>query len=180
MNEITGTVENTGKELAAIGIGPMPKNPKKYPEYLQAVEDFIAANPKEGELVSHEWLDQHLDLDPMVDGYALRKLKRVDGFRKELLVAYKVDLKSVLGKGYYIVPSKDQTRVAMQDQKKAAQRAIAHGLSRVINVRLEALTDGGRKANEIAIETLNSLSATVSKTLRAEAKREIKSLGETK
>lgn len=65
-------------------IGKHARDAKKYPEYLQAVEDFLAANPTEGEIVTHEWLDEHLDLRPGTEGYAMRKMSRIAACYAEL------------------------------------------------------------------------------------------------
>ena len=101
-------------------IGKHAREEKKYPEYLQAVEDFLAANPTEGEIVTHEWLDEHLDLRPGTDGYAMRKMSRVQGFRKELLEKHQVDLKNVLGKGYYVVRQSSRPQPQCVTQETAS------------------------------------------------------------
>ncbi len=160
------------KNVFIAPIGKHAREEKKYPEYLQAVEDFLAANPTEGEIVTHEWLDEHLDLRPGTDGYAMRKMSRVQGFRKELLEKYQVDLKNVLGKGYYIVPAIEQTATAMRDTKNRVDRAYKDGLSRCINVRQEQLTDEQKEANQMAIAILAGLKATNSSGL---SKRKIRS-----
>lgn len=146
-------------------IGKRAREEKKYPEYLQAVEDFLAANPAEGEIVTHEWLDEHLDLSPGTDGYAMRKLSRVQGFRKELLEKYQIDLKNVLGKGYYIVPAIEQTVTAIRDTRKRADRAYSDGLLRCINVRRDLLTEEQIRANQIAITALASMRSRSNTTL---------------
>lgn len=137
----------------------------KYPEYVQAVEDFLSANPKEGEIVSHEWLDEHLDLQPDQPGYALRKLSRVQGFRKELLTKHNIDLKNVLGQGYYIVPAVDQTMLALKDARDKYAKAGREGLSRCIHVRTEELNPAQIAANQRAIELLTGLNTTISRTI---------------
>ena len=145
----------------------------KYPEYVQAVEDFLAAKPVEGEIVTHEWLDEHLELEPQKPGYALRKLNRVQGFKKELLTKYHIDLKNVLGQGYYVVPAREQTEIAMLDTREKYARAAREGLARCVHIRTEELTDEQVEANRRAIELLTGLNNTVTRTLSKRSQKVI-------
>ena len=137
----------------------------RYPEYVQAVEDFLSAHPVEGELITHEWLDEHLELEPQKPGYALRKLSRVQGFKKELLTKHHIDLKNILGQGYYVVPAREQTEIAMRDTREKYARAAREGLSRCVHIRTEELTDAQVEANKRAIDLLTGLNNTITCTM---------------
>lgn len=145
----------------------------KYPEYVQAVEDFLAARPVEGEIVTHEWLDEHLELKPQEPGYALRKLNRVQGFKKELLTKYHIDLKNVLGQGYYVVPAREQTELALRDSREKYAKAAREGLARCIHIRTEELTEAQIEANKRAIDLLTNLNNTATRALSAPRRKVI-------
>lgn len=147
----------------------------KYPEYVQAVEDFLAAKPVEGEIVTHEWLDEHLDLEPQKPGYALRKLNRVQGFKKELLTKYHIDLKNILGQGYYVVPAREQTELALKDTREKYARAAREGLARCVHIRTEELTDAQAEANKRAIDLLTGLNNTVTIAMNSQRRKVIAS-----
>lgn len=139
---------------------------KKFPEYIQAVEDILALGSKPGELITHEWLDEHLGLDPHAKGYSLERFKRISAFRKELLTNHQIDTKCVTGQGYYIVAPQDQTSLALDDTAAAIRAQVAKGLTRVINTKRAALDDAGRAENDSAISALGTLGPMIAQGIK--------------
>ena len=142
------------------------ENAKKYPDYVQAVEDFLAAKPRAGDLISHEWLDEHLGLDKDARHYSIDKMHRVGAFRKMLLTVYQIDTKSMIGQGYYVISPKDQTEIALADTITHIRKASLSGLSRCVNTRRAELTESGIKENELAITALSAIGPALAGQLR--------------
>ena len=126
----------------------------KFPEFRQAVDDFLALNPAPGAIIESAWFDRHLGIDKskIVDAESattinLLRLSRFDEFRRELLEEHHVHIESVPGKGYAVIPPEEQT--------ECARRALATDLHRVFrranrvafNIDLTQLTDAQIKDN---------------------------------
>jgi len=139
---------------------------KKFPDYVQAVQDFMAAKPRAGDLISHEWLDEHLSLNKDSRHYSIDKMHRVGAFRKTLLTVYQIDTKSIIGQGYYVIAPKEQTEVALDDTINSIRKASLSGLSRCVNVRINELTADGVKENDIAVKALSAIGPMLTKQLR--------------
>lgn len=126
----------------------------KFPEYKQAVDDFLSMNPQPGTIIDTEWIDKHLGIDKSqakdwhsANRVNLQRLTRFEEFRSELLIEHRIYIENVRGKGYVVVPPGQQTeRVAvrlMDEIRLAARRANAG----IVNIDLEKLTDAEVKEN---------------------------------
>ena len=121
---------------------------KEFPDYKQAVSDFIEMNPEAGTLITHEWLDEHLRLDKNSKDYPWKKMSAVADFRRELLEDYQIDLRSIHGKGYYVVSSENQAELAYKDTKTAIKKNLMNGIRRAVNTDTNKLTDEQKKKSE--------------------------------
>lgn len=136
-----------------------------YPDYKQAVAEFLAMNLAPGEMVSHDWLDEHLRLDRQDRRYQLERLKRFNEFRSCLLVEHKIHLQNIFGKGYMVIAPNEQTNRAMDDVSSRVQTAISVGLFRLTNVAVDKLTDVERQNNVNALTRLAGLGSMVHKQI---------------
>lgn len=140
---------------------------KKFPEYKQAVEDFLSTGFRVGEVIPHEWIDEHLNVSPSMPKYSLVRFQRFEQFRKALLHDCLIDMKNAPGVGYYIVHPKDQVETALDDQIKAMQKEVKKALDRALHVNRVGLTEAQNKADEIAIAAMVSAGNSMNGSLRS-------------
>lgn len=138
-----------------------------HPAWKQAVQDFLAAGFKPGDIVPHAWLALHFGM-PMLDDatmltpseYRERQfewLQHIEAVKSELLEQHQVFLKSVYGQGYRWVSPHEQTSVAVDQFERDARRAYRKAGERLMHVRVAELTDGQRQENLDAIGRLSML-----------------------
>jgi hypothetical protein len=140
---------------------------KLHPEWKQAIKDFLEAGFKEGDVITHEWLEAHFGMDALSDDeplmladYQERQftwLRNIESFRSELLEVHQIFLSSVHGEGYRIVPPYEQTGLAQEKFERDASKAYRKAANTLKNVRLVELTDAQRKENADAIAKLSML-----------------------
>ena len=144
-----------------------------HPRWRQAVQDFLAEF-KYGDLVAHDWLEDHFGL-PVVDGNKLTAaqfrerqfewLGSIEAFKAELLREHQVMLQSVRGKGYRWTLPHEQTAIAVRDFEDDVRRAFKTTGQRLRNVRVNELTDDQRRENVDAVAKISALRGTVRKQL---------------
>ena len=113
------------------------------------VSDFIALDLAPGDLISHEDVWSLLGLvfpsDDAPNKWArdqeLMKVGRFDKLRAALLERKNIDLASVVGYGYRIVPPTEQVGLAMHQTREKMQNKLSRGILRVACVDRSALTD---------------------------------------
>lgn len=142
-------------------------NTSLLPEWRQAVKDFLAAGFKEGDVVSHSWLEEHfgmkkLDEDkPLLPAdWSARQfewLRNIEAFRTELLEQHQVFLSSVFGEGYRLVPPREQTVIAQERFERESKRSYRKAANTLKNVRIGELTEAERKENMDAIARIAML-----------------------
>lgn len=138
-----------------------------HPEWKQAVEDFLAAGFKQGDVVPHDWLEQHFGIDKLDDDkpllpaeYSERQfawLRNIEAFRSELLETHQIYLSSVHGEGYRIVPPTEQTALAQERFERDAKKSFRKAATVLKHVRLAELTESERKENLDAVARLAML-----------------------
>lgn len=134
------------------------------PFWKLAVDQFIAAGFKAGDVIEHAWFYEALGV-PMpkpttpraeaekIDWHYCRGMSRV---MKALLEDHQIFLYNVRGKGYQWVPPSEQTAVSLRDWEQELKSATREAGRRFLNVAHEALTDGQRKENSEALAKLAS------------------------
>ncbi len=110
-----------------------------------------------GMIIEHAWIDAALKLNKNDVKYPFLKMRDFGQLKTRLLKERNIDLKTMPGTGYRIVPSEDQVLTAMVDTGKSIGKAIEKGLDRVTYVDLEKLSDAGRKDQLEAQARLSSL-----------------------
>lgn len=86
------------------------ENVTLYPQWRQAVQDFVNSSFKPGDVVTHAWLEMAfgmdaVDADAQLSAAAFQQrqfewLRNVDALKQELLTRYQILLVSVPGVGY--------------------------------------------------------------------------------
>jgi hypothetical protein len=130
--------------------------------------------PEPGTVLRHEQLYARMGITMPTANTAyhvgerakLAYFAQLDLLRRELLDELQIDLRSVQGVGYEIVPPSEQTAQAWTDAVREVRRALAKGARRITNVKVDALTDEQRKENSDAIAKLSMLRGLVSQHRR--------------
>ena len=145
----------------------------KFPEYKQAVDDFLALKPEPGMIVSSEWIDEKLGIDKSkatdwrsANSVNLLRLSRFEEFRNELLVEHRIYIENVRGKGYIVVRPGDQTdrvTVRLLDEIRCASKRARAGL---VNIDLEKLTDAEVKQNTDMRAKLAAIGSGIRRVIR--------------
>jgi hypothetical protein len=111
---------------------------------------YDSGNQKDGDILSHDWLRFALDIPkPKNLGEAEEvqwlALARIEAFKEWLLVERKTALKSVRGKGYWIVPPEEQAQVAAEEAMKLVQKGLERGSRMMEHARTELMDNDSRK-----------------------------------
>ena len=138
-----------------------------YPAWKQAVQDFLDAGFKPGDVVPHAWLAQHFGMPVLCDASTLSVaefqerqftwLANIEALKSELLEVHQIFLVSVFGQGWRWVPPQEQTGTAVKRFEHEARRAYKKAGRGLMHLRLEELTDGQRRENMDAIGRLSML-----------------------
>lgn len=129
----------------------------QYPDYKQAVSDFLNEKFEPGTIITHEWLDEHLRISKRDPNYGFKKMNRIANFRETLLVEHKIHLQNIRGKGYSVLPPADQTPQAMSDAMRVIGTTLVKTTTRLMNVDVNKLSDAERIKNDEAILRIAAL-----------------------
>lgn len=138
------------------------------PIWLQASIDAINEFDY-GDIITHEWIAAHLGVEyptkPMtLEEYKARDfdlLRKVEGFKDELLVTHKWYLVNVRGTGYQVVKPKHQTKTAMLQMEKDLRKAVSKTLCALVHINETALSledareNAESKAKVAALRTMH-------------------------
>jgi hypothetical protein len=129
-------------------------NLELYPSWRQALVRFREGGFSFGDILPHAWLYEQFECEALDDPkitweqaqkFQLRLLSQFQPFREALLDQDQIDLQSVPGVGYELVPPADQSRRAVKDTMKDIQKAMRKGVARATNVNTAMLTAEQRR-----------------------------------
>ena len=111
---------------------------------------YDSGNQRDGDILSHAWLLFALDIPKpknLIQAEEIQwlALARIEAFKEWLLVERKTVLKSVRGKGYWIVPPEEQAQVAAEEAMKLVQKGLERGSRMMEYARMEAMDNDARK-----------------------------------
>ena len=121
------------------------------PTWLQnAINEFNNSNHKDGDILTHDWIKYALQIpEPKNLSEAERiqwlAMGRVEAFKDWLLENRNIAIKSVRGQGYYIVPPRDQARVACQESMKMVSKGLRKGHRMLQYTRIDQLNDDEKR-----------------------------------
>lgn len=123
-----------------------------FPAWKQAMVDFMATQPKPGDLLSVKWLNTAFDLSDPVTAKEQREhqiawMTQFNPFRDALLEKHKVCLKALYNGSYEVVSPEDQTDHAESFHVKAVHRELNHMIRKMTHVDVSKLTDEQVKKN---------------------------------
>jgi hypothetical protein len=136
-----------------------------FPEWKQAVKDFLDGGFKEGDVITKEWLEEHFSMPALKEPMTLAEfqarqfawLRNTDSFRSTLLETHQIALQTIPGDGYRVVPPAEQTAIAQAKFEREATKAYRRAALTLKNVQVDKLTDAQRKENTDAIAKLSML-----------------------
>lgn len=125
-----------------------------HPEWRHAMQQVMALEPKPGDVIPREWLEEMLGLPSAttMEQFKTRQLKWLQQFerlRDELLTTHQIWLRAGEG-GYEIVPPAKQTEQAYADYSRQAFAKLKRMARIAQNVKYSELTDAERAANASA------------------------------
>lgn len=136
-----------------------------YPEWKQALKEFIAAGFAPGETVPHEWFIERFGLASLPEKVTVKEyqdrqfklLQSMDSLRTALLEQHCIALENVTGVGYRIVPPAEQTGAAMAKLKRDMRLSMRKAANTLQYTKTAALTDEQRRERSDAIAKLQML-----------------------
>lgn len=136
--------------------------PVLHPEWKQALRMLIEMEPRPGDVISRDWLEEMLCLPEArtAEQWQARQLKWLQQFerlRDELLTTHQMWLRANGDGGYELVPPAKQTELAYSDYSRQAFLKLKRMATVAKNVRLSELTDSERRANTDALAKMSML-----------------------
>lgn len=119
----------------------------KVPAWLtRAVDKFDGDNYGDGDMLSHDWVRWALDVPvpkSVDDSLAMQwmMLTRMDEFREHLLTVRKIALQNVRGKGYRIVPPREQAEYAATKAMDGVKKALVSCDRLMVHTRTDELNE---------------------------------------
>lgn len=141
-------------------------NVELYPSWRQALLHFRETGLTYGDTLLHTWLYEQFEctglLDPKITWQEAKKLQlkllsQFTPFRETLLDEDQIDLQSVPGVGYELVPPADQTGRALKDTINEVNKAVRKGVARATNVNTALLTAEQRREHADNLARLGML-----------------------
>lgn len=136
----------------------------KFPEYRQAVDDFLLLGLKPGEVLPRDWLDDHLGIDPskIIDEPSakriqLERLEKTSKFKAALLEDHHIYLSPSPGKGLEVISTEHQTRRATEEFLHGLKVAARNYKRVLVNTDTAKLADEGVKEHTDAFVKLAGL-----------------------
>jgi hypothetical protein len=159
-------------------------NLKKYPEYLQAVDEFFEAGFREGDIIPHSWLEARLGLNPAAihdfkssKAYGLDRANKYTKFCETMLKDHNVHLVAQYGMGLFWVAAEYQTTAAMLALRKKVRKASAEAIAVLVHTDTDRLSDAGKAGRDRALigvtAAANSMRKSINQEVRASRKAEI-------
>lgn len=133
-----------------------------HPEWRQALADIVAMEPRPGDVIQRETLEQMLGLpeaktQAQFQARQLKWLQQFERLRDELLTTHQIWLRANGSGGYEVVPPGKQTELAYSDYSRAAFLKLKRMARVAQHVRFSELTDAERAANADAQAKISML-----------------------
>lgn len=142
-------------------------NVELYPSWRQALVRFRESGLTYGDTLLHTWLYEQFECEALAepnkisaDQYIKLRLKllgQFDPFRETLLDQDQIDLQSIPGVGYELVPPADQSARALKDTIRDVNKAIRKGVARGTGVNTALLTTEQRREHADNLARLGML-----------------------
>ena len=139
-----------------------------FPPWKEAVRKFRAERFAPGYIIPLEWFwDAFGEIDPDKEAsmppqeYKRRKLffiAQLQLLQDELLEQDDIALSNVFGKGYQVVPPREQTKFAIERAKRAIGREITKASKTLEHIKMEELSTAEKEENMQARSKIAALS----------------------
>ncbi|MGH7909060.1 MAG: hypothetical protein ACRENW_04325 [Thermodesulfobacteriota bacterium] len=135
----------------------------------EALAKFFESKFEDGHVVSHEFIDYMINIPPVesMDAriWSLMRMDRFEAVRDVLLTVHRIYLSNVRGKGYLVVPPREQAVTALSTAMGDIKRALSKAGKAIDtkHVRMELLDSEESKRHTDAIVRLSGIRAMVNK-----------------
>lgn len=142
------------------------ENLELYPSWRQALVRFREGGFKAGDILPHTWLYEQFECEALnnpkitweeAQKLQLKLLSQFTPFREALLDQDQIDLQSVPGVGYELVPPADQSRRAVKDALREYEKTSRKAIARATNVNTAQLTAEQRREHADNLARLGML-----------------------
>lgn len=138
-----------------------------FPQWRQAVKDFLGAGFSAGDVIPRAWLEEHFGMSALDEAKPLLPaaynarhfvwLRNLEALRSELLERHQIYLSTVIGEGYRIVPPSEQAAAAQDKFDREAKKSYRVAANTLKNIKVSELTDAERRENLDAIAKLSMM-----------------------
>lgn len=138
------------------------------PLWKEALKNFIATGPKPGDVVRRDWLMEQFGIEKPVtaeeqQAAQLHFLQEFLEFKNALLVEYRIDLRSVFGVGFEVIPPSEQTRHAIETGTKRIGREIGRMARSIIYTNTAALNEAEMKERTDGLAKVSAMQSMFSR-----------------
>jgi hypothetical protein len=132
-----------------------------------AVDQFLAEQFKDGDLIGHDWFLMALDInDSLKAANPFVIVERLEALKTVLLEGHQIALQNVRGRGYRVIPPHEQARYAAEEASRYMARGLRKATSLLSNTRQDTLTAEERQRHTDTQVRISALAGMVSKGRR--------------
>lgn len=118
-----------------------------FPLFKQVAEE-VAEEFKPGDVVSHKWLNERLELEQpkgkvsfsVWDTYKFKRCQAIEGLKDILLKDHRIFIDNIKGEGYLVVPAGDQAQTTYRKARKDFGKTVRQAEERLLYTQMEELT----------------------------------------
>ena len=146
-----------------------------FPQWKQAVQDFIEEGFKPGDVVTKDWLYKSFGIEMPTPDMPTQKFQQIqliyltmiENFKEMLLTDHKILLVNKRGVGYTYVEPEHQASVSEHHMHAELKKALDRGATRLQNTDIQALDDEQRKQHADAMARTAMLGSMMKKKRRS-------------
>ncbi|MAH13935.1 MAG: hypothetical protein CMO33_09400 [Verrucomicrobia bacterium] len=146
-----------------------------FPQWKQAVQNFIDEGFRPGDVVTKEWLYENFGLEIPTPETTTQKyqqtqliyLTMIENFKEMLLTDHKILLIAKRGVGYTYVEPEYQASVAEHQMHAELKKALDRSATRLQHTDIQALDDDQRKQHADAMARTAMLGSMMKKKRRS-------------
>lgn len=152
-----------------------------YPPWKQAIARFQAEHFLPGHIILHEWLYETFGIEQpkpdtsleVAERAKLAWLSQFKEFERVLLTEHQIALRSVVGRGYEVVPAHEQSRWSYREGRHEISKALSRMGKRLVNTNLIQLNGEQRKEHADYLAKFSQLKGMLGGSSRGVERKEI-------
>lgn len=138
------------------------------PLWRNALANFIATDPKPGDVIKRTWLMEQFGIEKPItaeeqQSAQLQFLHDFLEFKEALLEEHKMELRSIIGVGFEVIHPREQTRFALERGTKAIGKEIRKMAKSVAHVNTAALSEAELRERTDGLAKISGMQAIFSR-----------------